>query len=205
MAEQAIGVFGGTFDPIHVGHLAAAEDAATALELGTVLFVPNRLPPHKLGQAVTRVEDRVAMVRLAVADNELFALSTVEVDREGPSYTLDTMRVLQGKLGDRTRLVFLTGCDSMHGLHTWHEPAALLEEFEVAVLERPTGQPVDWEAAERYFPHIREQVKIVRIPLLEISSQDLRARVSQGRPIRYYVLPAVERYIREHRLYRVER
>lgn len=201
MKRRQIGVFGGTFDPIHLGHLAAAQDAAAQLELDTVLFVPNRIPPHKQHRRVSSAEDRVRMVELAIADNPLFALSLVELTRDGPSYTLDTMRQLRTELGAEADLCFLTGCDSLLALHTWHRPHQLLAEFTLAILDRPTNSPIDWAAVERYFPGIRQKVRVIPIPLLQVSAEDLRRRVREGKPIRYYVLPAVENYIRQTALY----
>lgn len=198
---QRIGVFGGTFDPIHVGHLAAVEDAASRLGLKRVLFVPNHVPPHKRHQVVSEPEDRVAMVELAIADNPCFEVSLIELERPGPSYTLDTLRELRARLGP-AELYFLVGCDALSALHTWHEPAALLREFQVVFMDRPIGEVIDWVAAERHFPGIREQVTVVDVAELEISGADIRRRVREGRPIRYYVLPAVRRYIERHQLYR---
>jgi nicotinate-nucleotide adenylyltransferase len=197
----SVGVFGGTFDPIHIGHLAATEDAAWRLGLDRVLFVPNRQPPHKEGRYVSRVEDRVAMVELAVADNPRFEVSHIELEREGPSYTLDTLREMRRRLPDDA-IHFLVGCDAVGQLHTWHEPDSLLAEFGLVVMERPTGTAVDWEGVEKRFPYIRRQVDIVDVAEMDVSGHDIRRRVAEGRPIRYYVLPAVERYIMEHRLYR---
>ncbi|HZU11574.1 MAG TPA: nicotinate-nucleotide adenylyltransferase [Chloroflexota bacterium] len=196
-----VGVLGGTFDPIHLGHLAAAEDAAAELRLDRVLFVPNRVPPHKTGHAVTPVSDRVAMVELAIADNTIFSMSRIELERPGPSYTLDTLRDMRALMGEDTELFFLVGCDAVPQLHTWHEPEQLLSEFNLVVMERPTGAPVNWEAAEERLPGLREKVDVLNLADLEISSQDIRRRVKEGRPIRYYVVPPVERYIREHGLY----
>jgi nicotinate-nucleotide adenylyltransferase len=199
---RRVGVFGGTFDPPHMGHLAAAEDAAAALDLNKVLFVPNRIPPHKSETAVTDPADRAKMASLAIAGNPRFELSLLELEREGLSYTLDTMRELRRRYGDETGLVFLTGCDTLGNLHTWHEPETLLREFEVVVLERPTGVVTDWESIEKNLPRIRQRVKVLEIPLLEISSADLRRRIREGRPIRYYVPGAVRHYIEERGLYR---
>lgn len=195
-----IGIFGGTFDPIHLGHLSAAEDALEILELDRVLFVPNRVPPHKQ-QGVSPVEDRVAMVELATADNERFAVSLMELERAGPSYTLDTLRELRRHYPG-IDLIFLVGCDALPALHTWHEPRQLLEEFPVVVLDRPTGKWVDWEALERHFPAIRRQVRVIHVAQLDISGEDIRRRVEAGRSVRYQVTPAVDRYIRCHGLYR---
>lgn len=196
-----IGVLGGTFDPPHIGHLAAAEDVAWKLSLDQVLFVPNRRPPHKQNQQVSAVRDRVAMVELAIAGNSRFALSTSELDREGLSYTIDTLREFREIWPAGTEIFFLVGCDAIHQLHTWHLPDELLEEFGLVVMERPTGDPVDWNAVQGRFPRIREQVRVVDIAELEISGQGIRRRVADGAPIRYYVQPAVERYIRERGLY----
>lgn len=200
MSRPRVGVFGGTFDPIHIGHLAAADDAAAQLRLERVLFVPNHVPPHKRDRRVSAPADRVAMVELAIADNPRFELSLVEIERDGPSYTLDTMRVLREQLPD-TELLFLAGCDALNDLHTWHEPATLLAEFDLAFLARPDPPSVTWETVHEQFPGIEERIAIVSIPALEISGHAIRRRVRDGRPIRYYVPVDVERYIRVHRLY----
>lgn len=199
---RLIGVFGGTFDPIHIGHLAGAQDAASQLGLDRVLFVPNRVPPHKQGLPVTGVDDRVAMVRLSIADNVLFELSLAELSRVGPSYTLDTMRALRAEMGSKTKLVFLTGRDALGSLHAWHKPEELLAEFDVVFLVRPGGERLNWAHIEERFPGLHKRRREIRIPQLEISAQDIRHRVQMGRSIRYYVLPAVEAYIAEHGLYR---
>ncbi|GAC1474283.1 MAG: nicotinate-nucleotide adenylyltransferase [Chloroflexota bacterium] len=198
-----IGIFGGTFDPIHVGHLAAAHDATWRLSLDRVLFVPNNIPPHKQDQRLSEPADRVAMVQAATADNPLFAVSRLEVERSGPSYTLDTMRQLSREFGASVQLVFLAGLDALLDLHTWREPEALLAEFGLVFLRRPGGRPFDWGPIEDRFPRIRDRVKVVPIPQLEISGSDIRERVRTGRPIRYYVTPPVEEYIVQRRLYRV--
>lgn len=196
-----IGVLGGTFDPPHNGHLAAAQDAAWNLRLDTVLFVPNRRPPHKQDQQVSEVRHRVAMVQLAIAGNPRFRLSTIELDREGLSYTIDTLRELRRGWPTGTSIYFLVGCDAVDQLHIWNQPDAILEEFGLVVMGRPTGSPVDWDAAALRFPKIREQTQVVDIAELEISGKDIRRRVAEGAPIRYHVQPAVERYIRLHGLY----
>jgi len=199
--DRVVGVLGGTFDPIHLGHLAAAEDARVQLDLDEILFVPNNVPPHKQNQAVTPSQHRVRMVELAIADNSNFRLCTIELQRPGPSFTLDTLRLLRREYGGDARLVFLTGCDSLHGLHTWHQPDVLLDEFGIVLLDRPTDGEIDWVQLESRFPKIRRQTRIVPIPLLDISSHDLRQRARKGLPIRYYVTPPVEKYILETGLY----
>ena len=178
---ERVAVFGGTFDPIHLGHLAAVQDAVDALGLDRVLFVPNSQPPHKTTLPVSPAEDRVEMVRLSVADNETFVLSMVEFERDGPSYMLDTMRVVRERLGAGAELIFLTGCDALPQLHTWFRPDELLAEFRVVVMDRPTGSEVPWAEIEQRFPHIREQITIVHVAQLEISGEDIRRRVRAGR------------------------
>ena len=197
----SIAVFGGTFDPIHIGHLAAVQDAADVLHFDRVLFVPNSRPPHKTEAPVSSPEDRVAMVRLSLEDNPRFELCMVEFERSGPSYTLDTLRILKARSGAGGEVAFLTGCDALGQLHSWHQPHELLQEFRVVVMDRPTGNEVPWSSIEQDFPGIRQQVELVHVAQLEISGQDIRRRVAEGRSIRYYVVPAVEHYIREHGLY----
>jgi len=196
-----VGVFGGTFDPIHIGHLAAVEDAAHALALDSVLFVPNRQPPHKVNKFVSPAGDRVAMVERAIADNPRFVLSLVEQEREGPSHIVDTMRELRGSLEPNTELYFLVGCDALGDLRRWYQPQALLDEFSVVVMDRPTGRSIDWRDVEVDFPRIRQQVPVVHVAQLEISGEDIRRRVREGMPIRYQVLPQVAEYILARGLY----
>jgi nicotinate-nucleotide adenylyltransferase len=200
--SERVAVFGGTFDPIHIGHLAAVQDAVDALGIDRVLFVPNSQPPHKTALPVSPAEDRVQMVRLSLADNETFVLSLVEFERHGPSYMLDTMRILRELLGVGTELTFLTGCDALPQLHTWHRPDELLAEFRVVVMDRPTRSDVPWAEIEHRFPRLREQIHIVHVAQLDISGEDLRRRVRTGDSIRYLVVPEVDRYIRDHGLYR---
>lgn len=199
--RRRVGIFGGTFDPIHIGHLASVEDAAHDLSLDCVLFVPNKQPPHKSNQQVADTADRVAMVERAIQDNPLFEISRIELGRDGPSYSLDTLRGLRAQLGEETDLCFLIGCDALAELHTWHEPEALLNEFQIVVMDRPIEASVDWPVIERRFPSIQQYVTVIHVVQLEISSSDIRQRVREGKPIRYYVPETVRRYIDEHSLY----
>jgi nicotinate-nucleotide adenylyltransferase len=201
MGRERVGILGGTFDPIHLGHLAVTQDAAHRLSLDRVLFVPNRIPPHKQRQQVSDVRHRLAMVELGVADNSRFQVSRIELERPGPSYTLDTMRQLKARYGPRADLFFLVGCDALAQLHTWHEPQTLLKEFKLAIMNRPIETPIDWSDLEARFPGIGEQVTVVDVPHLLVSGVDIRARVQRGEPIEYYVVPPVRRYIAEHGLY----
>jgi nicotinate-nucleotide adenylyltransferase len=197
----AIGVMGGTFDPIHVGHLAIAEEARDALALDRILFVPAGVPPHKPPSAVTGVEHRVAMVELAIADNPAFELSRIEVDRPGPSYTVDTVEALSSGAGGATLTVILS-VETFAELPTWHEPERLFTAARVAVVPRegyPAPDPA-WLSAT--FPGREERVSYLEGPRLGLSSTAIRARVEAGRSIRYLVPPAVEVYIAANHLYR---
>ncbi|HZS94490.1 MAG TPA: nicotinate-nucleotide adenylyltransferase [Chloroflexota bacterium] len=196
-----VGVMGGTFDPIHIGHLAAAEDAVRALLLDSVLFVPNSQPPHKPAGEVSPASARLAMTELAVADNEKFAVSTIELERPGPSYTIDTMRELRLEFGASAKLFFLVGRDVLNYLHTWHEPQRLLDEFDVAILDRALERGIDWTEAETHFPAIRDEVTVIPVPRLDVSSKEIRQRARLGQSIRYLVPPSVHRYIAQRGLY----
>ncbi len=199
---RRVGIWGGTFDPIHIGHLAAAQDAAETLQLDRVYFVPNGKAPHKKETAVSEAADRVAMVKRAIADNPLFALSLIEVERPGKSYLLDTLRQFRQGFKTDTKMYCLLGRDVFSGLHTWHQPEMLLAEFQLVVLDRPASEPVDWPSVERHFPDIRRQILTVHVLQLQISSEEIRSRVAEARSIRYYVPDSVYSYIQEHALYR---
>lgn len=196
-----LGVLGGTFDPIHLGHLILAEEARDRLRLDRVLLAPAADPPHKAGRRISPAEHRVRMVALAIADNPHLALSRVDVDRPGPHYTLDMVRLLLAEHGPETELFFLMGQDSLADLPTWHRPQELMALCRLAAFSRP-DVPLDWEALEAALPGVREQVTLLPMPLLQISGSDLRQRVREGRTIRYQVPPAVEAYIYAQGLYR---
>ena len=192
---RRIGVFGGTFDPPHVGHLALAEWAREALSLDRVIFVPAARPPHKRGKRMSAAEDRVAMTRLAVRGNRAFAVSTIEVRRTGPSYTVDTLRAL-ARAHPRAQLWLLMGEDSLREFHTWHAPERILALARLAVAGRPGAR-----APRSVGRAARGRVVVLRNPGLQIASSAIRARVRAGRSVRYLVPDAVARYAAAHRLY----
>ena len=200
MAER-IGVFGGTFDPPHLGHLILASEAYAALGLSRILWVLTSIPPHKLDQQITPVKDRLAMVQLALKDEPTFELSIVDMARPGPHYTLDTIKLLSAEYpGDD--LVLLIGGDSLHDLPTWHRPRELVSACAgIGVMRRP-GDLIDLTGLEAKIPGLGAKVRYVDAPLLEIASHEIRERAAAGLPFRYYVLPEVYKYIVEHRLYR---
>jgi nicotinate-nucleotide adenylyltransferase len=192
---------GGTFDPIHVGHLVIAEEAREALDLDRMLFVPAGTPPHKPAGEVTAVEHRLAMVELAIADNPAFELSRIEVDRTGPSYTVDTVE----RLAARLDVTVVLSAETFHELPTWHEPDRLFAAARVAVVPRegyPAPDPA-WLTAT--FPGREDRVVYLDAPHLGVSSTAIRARVAAGRSIHYLVPPAVESYIATHHLYQFKR
>lgn len=203
MRATSIGVMGGTFDPIHIGHLAIGEEAREALALDVVLFVPAGTPPHKPAASVTAVEHRVAMVVLAIAGNPAFELSRVEIERPGPSYTVDTVEDLARRHPDAD-LHLILSAETFAELPSWHEPARLFEAARIAVVPRegyPAPDPA-WLAAA--FPGRESRVSYLEGPRLGLSSTTLRDRVAAGRSVRYLVPEAVEGYIREHGLYRAD-
>lgn len=191
-----LGIFGGTFDPPHIGHLIVAQDAALALRLDRVLVVPAAEPPHKRRQ-LTPSATRLEMTRAAVGGDPLFEVSDIELGRSGPSYTVDTLRELR-QLRPADDLVLLIGEDQYREFGTWREPETVRELAEIAVLSRGgEGE------AERQPPVAWEDAGVLRVHVtrIDVSSTDLRKRVGMGLPIRYMVDPAVATIIRNNRLY----
>jgi nicotinate-nucleotide adenylyltransferase len=198
---QRLGVLGGTFDPIHHGHLVAAQEARHQLGLDLILFVPAGNPPHKPARPVSAANHRLRMVELAIADRPDFALSRVDVDRPGPCYTVDTLALLREAWGPRPIFYFIEGTDSLAEITTWYRPERLIQLSELAVVERP-GAELDLDRLEEALPGLRKRLHWVQMPQLEISSTALRARVRDGRPISYLLPESVEAYIRDQALYR---
>jgi nicotinate-nucleotide adenylyltransferase len=196
-----VGVLGGTFDPIHIGHLIVAEEAYVRLGLSRVVFVPAGEPPHKLERRNTDPERRWEMVRLAIADNEHLSASRVDLDRPGPAYTVDTIRLLQQEWGLQTQIFFLMGVDSLSELPTWHQPQRLLSLCQVVAVQRPR-YAIDLDDLERQLPGVARLVRVLEMPGVDISSTAIRGRIRQGLSIRYLVPASVERYINDHGLYR---
>ena len=200
----AVGVFGGTFDPIHVAHLAVAEAARDALGMERVLFVPNRQPPHKPDQRVTPAADRLAMVRAAIAGNPAFEVSTLEIDREGPSYTADTLASLRAErlaAGQPDDLALILSVDALAGLATWHEPARVLELATLVVAPRDGYPDVGRDAIARLVPGADARLVVLDGPRMQLSASEIRARAAAGRSVRYLVPDAVAAYIGDHALY----
>jgi nicotinate-nucleotide adenylyltransferase len=190
---------GGTFDPIHIGHLILAEEAWQQFGLDVVLFVPAGDPPHKRGHVSACAKDRLEMVKLAVNDNDHFEYSTVEIDRPGPSYTIDTIRELRTLLGESTRVYLLIGTDEAKDLMTWHNPYGIKELATIVVAERPR---YTFESAVSKLPaDFANGLVKLRIPRIDVSSTEIRRRVRANLSIRYLVPRAVETYILDKGLY----
>lgn len=202
---RRVGLMGGTFDPIHYGHLAVAEEVRFTLDLAEMVFVPAGQPPHKQGVMVTAAHHRVTMLELALASNPHFRISHIDIERPGPSYTVDTLRLLHEQWGEGTGLYFVIGWDSLEYLLTWHDPAGILAQLAALVAVRRPGyedEPGYLERMEQRLPGLRQRLLVVPAPQLDISATDLRKRVAEGRPIKYQVPERVERYITDHKLYR---
>jgi nicotinate-nucleotide adenylyltransferase len=204
MSRTRIGLFGGTFDPPHLGHLILAGEAHAQLGLTRLLWVLNPTPPHKLNQELTPIEQRLAMLERAIETDPAFELSRLELDRPGPYYTLDTVE--QARMTDpEADVVLVIGSDSLRDLPSWHRAADLVTACrEIGVMRRP-GRSADLPGLEAALPGIRARVRFVDAPLLEIASSDIRQRVANGEPFRYYVPPPVYEYILEHDLYKNSR
>jgi nicotinate-nucleotide adenylyltransferase len=198
-----IGVLGGTFDPIHIGHLTVAEEARTKLGLSEVLFVPAGQPWLKQDRDITLAVHRVEMVRRAIADNRYFKLSTLEVDRPGSSYTVDTLTLLQEQLSSEASLFFILGRDTLAELPLWKEPRKLIQICRLVVPPRLGSR--DLRHLEEAIPGLLERVIQLDMPVIGISSSEIRQRIARGLSIRYLVPPGVEEYITEQRIYLVSK
>jgi len=206
-APGRIGILGGTFDPIHLGHLAAAEEAREALGLEAVLFVPAGAPPHKPDRHISPPAHRVAMVEAAIASNPAFRLSRVEVDRIGPSYAADTVEILVDGVrdsGGEPDLWWIMSAEAFAGLPSWRDPERLLSRCRIAVVPRPGARLPARAWVEEHFPGLGDRVVVLGGPVLDISSTLIRDRVVAGRSVRYLVPDAVADYLEVHHLYTSE-
>jgi nicotinate-nucleotide adenylyltransferase len=198
-----LGVLGGTFDPIHNGHLAVADEVRKRLELDEILFVPAGQPWLKAGKPLTEAEHRMEMVRLAVADRPYYKLSTMEIDREGPSYTVDTMSELKNQRADEDELFFILGWDSLAELPEWREPERIIRLCQLVAVPRPGYPRPDLKVLESSIPGLNERVTVLDKPTVDISASDIRERAAKRLSISGLVPDAVARYIRENGLYRL--
>ena len=203
-----IGIYGGSFNPVHLGHLIAAECCREQARLDQVLFMPAATPPHKQGQLLADAADRVAMLTLAVGGHEAFAVSTIEVDRGGVSYTVDTLAVLAQRHPHDT-LVLMLGPDALAQLPTWREPQTIADRCELVAVERERLDDVAAIARDAGLADLLGQERLaaliaarVRMPAIGVRASDLRAAVAAGTSIRYRTPRAVEAFVMSHGLYR---
>jgi nicotinate-nucleotide adenylyltransferase len=195
-----IGIFGGTFDPPHIGHLILAEEAQSHLKLDRVLWVLTPFPPHKQGQNITLLQHRIKMVQLAIAGNQNFVFSSVDVDRQPPHYAVDTVAILHEKMPDN-ELFYLMGGDSLRDLTFWHRPIDFVELCQgIGVLRRP-GAEFDLAVINSLIPGINGKLQFIDSPLIDISASDIRMRVANGKPFRYLITENIYKFILLRKLY----
>jgi nicotinate-nucleotide adenylyltransferase len=198
-----IGVLGGTFDPIHIGHIRVAEEAIARLDLPRILFIPAGQPWLKLNNAnaISPVQHRLEMVRLGIADNPRFKLSTMEIERPGPTYSADTIAQLYSRLGKGDEIFFILGWDNLMQLPKWHQPQRLIELCRLVAVPRVDFPLPDLPALEKELPGITQRVILFDRPRIDINASEIRKRAAEGKSISEFVPKAVERYIKEHGLY----
>ncbi len=201
---QRIGLLGGSFNPIHHGHLIVARAVAERVDLDRVLVLPSAFPPHKASSTLIDAQQRAEMVRLAIEPDPLFEFSDFDLVREGPSYTIETITHFQKQLGKEAVLHWLIGGDWLEELPTWRQSGALIDACAIITAVRPGWTGFDWDAMAREVGAARaDKLRrgVVETPLVDISSTDVRERVREGRSIRYLVPDAVAAYIERHGLY----
>lgn len=199
---QRIGIMGGTFDPIHYGHLVTAEEARTRFGLEKVIFVPSGNPPHKKGYPLTPAEHRYVMTLMAVVSNSFFEVSQLEIERPGYSYTVDTIAAFRKIYGEEKELFFITGADAILEILTWRKAARLVSICSFIAATRPGFNLKQLDQVLLCLPpSVNAQIYLLEVPLLAISSTDIRQRVYEGRSIRYLTPEPVIQYIYKNRLY----
>jgi nicotinate-nucleotide adenylyltransferase len=201
MSRTRIGLFGGTFDPPHIVHLILASEAVHQFELSRLLWVLTPHPPHKQDQEITPLQHRLEMTRLVTGNDPAFELSRIEIDRPGPHYTIDTIQLLAAQEAN-AEIVLLIGGDSLRDLPTWHRAADLLTAvYKIGVMRRPSDF-FDLRMLETQLPGLNEKVIFIDTLVHNISSSEIRRRVKENEPYRYYLLPTIYDYIETHNLYR---
>ena len=199
--RMKIGVLGGTFDPIHMGHLRVAEEVTARLNLSETIFMPAGQPWLRADSLISPAEHRVEMLRLALAGKPHFKLSTMEVDRPGPTYTVDTMAELKRQLGPAVELFFILGGDNLTQLPQWHEPSRLIELCRLVAVPRVGYPDIDLSSLDAAIPGLSGRVILLDEPCIDINASIIRQRVARGLSIQNLIPEAVERYIKEYRLY----
>ncbi len=196
-----IGIFGGTFDPPHLAHTVLAAEASDSLGLSEVLWVLTAQPPHKPDKPISAVEHRTAMVQIITADDEKFELSSADLEREPPHYTVGTISWLQERLPEE-RFAYIMGMDSLRDLPTWHKPQEFVQLCDLICVMRRQGTNADLNELEKQIPGLNEKLTFLDVPALEISGSEIRRRARAGEPYRYFLLPRIYTYVHSHKLYR---
>lgn len=199
-----IGILGGTFDPVHTGHLIVAEEILEELQLDKVIFIPAGEPWMKADRKITPAADRITMVRLAIASNPRFELSTVEVEHPGWTYTVDTLEQLRKGVEKGTKLFFLAGWDSLNTMPKWKEPNRIATMATIVTFPRPGVEEPDMRSLEKSMPGLSKTMIRLESPVIGISSTDIRKRLATGKSVRYLLPAEVSRYIAEKELYKVQ-
>jgi len=198
--KKRLGIFGGTFDPPHVGHLILAAEARDQLNLDCVIWVLSPDPPHKHGKKIASLEHRLEMVQLAIEEDDSFNISFVDINRPGPHYTVDMVKLLRKEYPD-CEIFYLMGGDSLEDFDNWYKPDEILAAVDgIGVMRRP-GDDIDLTTLIDHLPILAEKINFITAPLLEISARQIRYRVFEERAFRYYLLPSVYEYIIEQNLY----
>ncbi|MDA1128738.1 MAG: nicotinate-nucleotide adenylyltransferase [Chloroflexi bacterium] len=200
-----IGILGGTFDPVHLGHLSISQAAMDHSGLDWVLFIPAGEPRLKVAQPSASANHRIEMVRLAIQDNPKFQVCDIEARRPGPTFSVDTLEVLSAKYGPGTDLFFIMGLDVLGQLDRWKNPVRVLALCQFLVLGRPGEEGFDWPGFYSRVPEAEGRVQVVAAPMVEVSATELRRRLSAGEPLLGQAPDAVDQYIRQHGLYLNER
>ena len=197
---RRIGIFGGSFNPLHQGHLIVAEFAAASIELDLVLFTPVVHPPHKDGSGLLPIEHRLAMIELAIGDNTRFQPSLVDVERPGPHFSVDTVQIIKLTYPD-SELYFVMGGDSFKSFVSWHKPEEIVKHCCLAVMRRPSSKPVQPDMHELVMPGLHSRVHMIEAPPIGISSTRIREQLKMGKSVRYLVPNTVADYILDNDLY----
>jgi nicotinate-nucleotide adenylyltransferase len=198
---RRIGLMGGTFNPIHIGHLVTAEEAFYQFNLDEIIFIPSGKPPHKADHEIAPPEDRYLMTVIATASNPHFTVSRIEIDRTGPSYTVETLREMKKIYGEDTELFFITGADAVIEILTWKDPEIIADLCEFIAASRPGYSFRKFEELKLSHPRKLPKVHFMEIPALAISSTDIRRRIREGKPVKYLLPEGVAQYLTKRGLY----
>lgn len=196
-----IGILGGTFDPIHLGHLILAEEGLYQLGLDFILFLLTPFPPHKTGQRITPLQHRLAMLELAIGDNPFFQVSRVDIERLPPHYAVDSVKIIRASY-PQAKVYYLMGGDSLRDLPSWHQPELFIHSCDGIGVMRRRGESKSLRDISQFLPEIQDKVIFLTAPQFDVSSREIRRRISNHLPFRYFLPPSVYKYIIENGLYR---